>query len=91
MCADVVFFFLSSLSLHSFELYTHCSPFLFSTFLLLSLSSPSSLAASQHELDAPVEDIQWADLQNVFILTRAGTLFHSDNGGKTFTNQMTNM
>lgn len=57
------------------------------------LSSPplSSLSLLQHELDGPVEDIQWADLQNVFILTRLGTLYHSDNGGHTFTNQMANM
>lgn len=45
----------------------------------------------QHDLDAPVEDIQWADLRNVFVITRAGTLYHSDNGGHTFTNQMSNM
>lgn len=34
---------------------------------------------------------QWADVQNVFVLTRAGTLYHSNNGGHTLQSQMENM
>jgi len=60
-----------------------------STFTLaLSSTATQEISSQEHALDGPVEDIQWADLQNVFVITRMGTLYHSDNGGRTFVNQM---
>jgi photosystem II stability/assembly factor-like uncharacterized protein len=42
-------------------------------------------------LDAPLEDIQWADLQRVFVITQKGTLYLSDTAGRTFVNQISKM
>lgn len=61
---------------------------LLSVAVAVGAQQTGEITQMEHELDAPIEDIQWADLQNVFILTRAGTLYHSNNGGHTLHNQM---
>jgi Sortilin, neurotensin receptor 3,/Sortilin, neurotensin receptor 3, C-terminal len=69
--------------------------------VLLSAGSSSSLAQhitdsgpvqhTKHLIDSPLEDIQWADSQTVFIVTELGRLYRSNDGGKAWTNQATKL
>lgn len=38
-------------------------------------------------IDSPLDDIQWADLETVFVLTERGKVYRSVDGGKGWTNQ----
>jgi hypothetical protein len=42
-------------------------------------------------IDSPLDDIQWADSETVFVLTENGNLYRSADGGKGWTNQMSKL
>jgi len=46
---------------------------------------------SKKLIDSPLDDIQWADSQTVFVLSELGVLYRSVDGGKAWTNQATKL